>query len=106
MKIGKTHSDPGSRVPQDLQDLGCFSRNLGLLKDRIESDVKGGYKRHKIQQKHVVYLPYFGQDLGSKKKVAGILAHVWLQAKRTGSDFGPFHPKGDPPYSHFKICGF
>ena len=27
-----------------------------------------------------MYLPYFGQDLESKKKVVGILAHVWLQA--------------------------
>ena len=25
-----------------------------------------------------MYLPYFGQDLGSKKRVAGILAHVWV----------------------------
>ena len=27
-----------------------------------------------------MYLPYFGQDLESKKKVVGILAHVWLRA--------------------------
>ena len=26
-----------------------------------------------------MYLPYFGQNLESKKKVVGILAHVWLQ---------------------------
>ena len=25
-----------------------------------------------------MYLPYFGQDLESKKKVVGILAHVWF----------------------------
>ena len=24
-----------------------------------------------------MYLPHFGQDLKSKKKVVGILAHVW-----------------------------
>ena len=29
-----------------------------------------------------MYLPYFDQDLGSKKKVAGILAHVWLGVKK------------------------
>ena len=52
MKIGKkNNSDPGSRVAQDLQDLGHFSRNFGLVKGRTESDVKGGYKCHKLQQK-------------------------------------------------------
>ena len=43
--------DPGCRVPQDLPDRGHFSRNFGLVKDRIEPDVKGGDKRHKLQQK-------------------------------------------------------
>ena len=75
-KFSKTHSNPGSRVPQDLQDLGHFSRNFGLVKGRIEPDVKGGYKRHNLQQKQMMYLPYFGQDLESKKNVVGILAHV------------------------------
>ena len=28
-----------------------------------------------------MYLPYFGQDLESKKKVFGILAHVWSTVK-------------------------
>ena len=50
-KSAITHSDPGSRVPQDLQDLGHFSRNFGLAKDIIESGMKGGCKRHKLQQK-------------------------------------------------------
>ena len=81
MKIGKKiHSDLGSRVLQDLQDLGQFSGNFGLAKDRIELDVKGGYKRHKLQQKRVKKLPYFGQDTESKNKVAGIPAHVCLRA--------------------------
>ena len=37
-----------------------------------------GYKRHKLQQKYMMYPPYFGQGLESKKKkkVIGILAHV------------------------------
>ena len=65
-------------VLQDLQDLGHFSRNLDFVKDRIESDVKRGYKRHKLQQKYTIYLPYFGQDLEPKKTVVGILAHVCL----------------------------
>ena len=70
--------DLGSRVPQDLRDLGHLSRNFGLVKDRIESDVKGGYKRHKLQQKYMIHLYYFCQDLESKKKVVGILTHVWF----------------------------
>ena len=45
----KKHSDEESRVPRDLQNLGHFSRNLGLIEDRIESHVEGGYKRHKLQ---------------------------------------------------------
>ena len=77
MKIGKNRSDPGSRDPQDLQDLGHFSQNFGLVKHMIESHVKGGYKRHKLQQKQMMYFPYFGQDLESKKEAVGILAHVW-----------------------------
>ena len=40
-KSAKTHSDLGSRVLQDLQHLGHFTRNFGLVKDRIESDMKG-----------------------------------------------------------------
>ena len=40
-------------VSQDPQDLGHFSRNIGLVKDRTESDAKGGYKRHKLQQKYI-----------------------------------------------------
>ena len=28
--------------------LGIFSQNFGLVKDRIESDMKGGYKRHML----------------------------------------------------------
>ena len=39
--------------------------------------VKGGYKRRKLQQKSMMYLPYFDQDLESKKRVVGILVHVW-----------------------------
>ena len=82
----KTHSDPESRVPQDLQDLGHFSRNSVLVKNRIKLDVEGGYKRHKQQQKYMVYLPYFGKDLVSKKKLVGILAYVclWRHSHVTG----------------------
>ena len=29
----------------------AFSRKFGLVRDRIESDVKGEYGRHKLQQK-------------------------------------------------------
>ena len=50
-------------APQDLQDHGHFSRNLALVKHRIKLDVKGGYKRHKQQQKQMAYRPYFGKDL-------------------------------------------
>ena len=32
-----------------------------------------------------MYLPYFGQDLESKKKVIGILAHVWSEHKPSTS---------------------
>ena len=32
-----------------------------------------------------MYLPYFGQDLESKKKVVGILAHVWLELTITAT---------------------
>ena len=51
MKWPKTHSDLGSRAPQDLQDLWHFARNFGLVKDGIESEKKGEYKLHKLQQK-------------------------------------------------------
>ena len=30
-----------------------------------------------------MYPPYFDQDLESKKKVVGILAHVWSRSYRT-----------------------
>ena len=35
-----------------------------------------GYKRHRLQQKQIMNLPYFGQYLESKKKVVWILVHV------------------------------
>ena len=41
MKVGKTPSDPESRVPGSWQDLGHFSRNFGAIKNRIECDRKG-----------------------------------------------------------------
>ena len=69
MKIGKNSSDLGSRVPGSWQDIGHFSGNFGYVKYRIQSDVKGEYKRHKLEQKSMTYPPYFGQDLDSKKKV-------------------------------------
>ena len=40
-KVAKIQSDLGSGVPQDLHGLGQFSQNFGLVKDIIESDVKG-----------------------------------------------------------------
>ena len=46
----------------------AFSRNFGEVKDETKSEVKGGYRRN--------------QDLESKIKVVGILAHVCLQANR------------------------
>ena len=67
-KSAKIHSDPGSRAPQDLQNLGRFSQNFDLVRDRIESDVKGGYKRHKPQRK--------------KPFISLILARIWNQRKR------------------------
>ena len=37
-----------SRVPQDLQDLWHFSRNFGLMKDRIQGDINAiTYNRNK-----------------------------------------------------------
>ena len=43
-----------------------------------------------------MYLPYFGQDLESKKKVVGILAHVWGRAGRdvTGRACSGWDPGG------------
>ena len=49
-KWGKT-SDPGFRVPESWQDIWHFSRNLGEIKNRIESDVEEGYKRNKLKLK-------------------------------------------------------
>ena len=50
MKISKKkHSDLGSRVPQDLQVLGHFSRNFCLVKDGIELGEKWGYKHNKLR---------------------------------------------------------
>ena len=51
-KSAKIQWDPGSRVPQDLLDPCSFSRNFGLVKDSIESGVKGNinaisYNRNK-----------------------------------------------------------
>ena len=51
MEIDKRLSDIGYRVPGSWQDLMHFSRNFGEVKDKTELDFKGGYKRHKLQEK-------------------------------------------------------
>ena len=52
MKIGKKNlSDLGPRVPGSGQDLRHFSGNFGEVRDRIESELKEVYNRHKLQQK-------------------------------------------------------
>ena len=75
-KYAKTLSEPGSRAAGSWQDLEHFSRNFHEIKDRIESNVAWGCKRNNHQHKKLMFLPYLGQDLHSKKKVVGILAHV------------------------------
>ena len=45
-----------------------------------------------------MYLPYFGQNLDSKKKTVGILAYVWLRARRSfGVAVGGTTHSGLPP---------
>ena len=78
----------GSRVLKDLQDLGHFSRSFGLLKDRVESYVKGDINEISYNRKKKIseneekmtekMIPYFGHDLESRKKVVRILTQVWL----------------------------
>ena len=37
--------DPGSRAPGSWRHLWHFSRNFGVVKERIETDGKSGFKR-------------------------------------------------------------
>ena len=57
-KWAKILSDAGSIVPRFWQDLRCFSLNFGIVKNRIEADVKGKiYKRNKLnKQRWCVFL--------------------------------------------------
>ena len=51
----------------------------------------------------MIDLPYFRQDPDSKKKVVGILAHVWpLELHRTPEDEqeGPLETSGDHGGDH------
>ena len=68
MKMDKNLSDPGSRVPGSWQDYGHFSRNFGAVKDRIEWDGKGEYKRNALQQIKKMHLSYFWLGSGLKGK--------------------------------------
>ena len=54
--------------------------------------MKKGYKRHKLQQKLMTYLAYFGHDLESKKRVVGILAHVWRREPLLRNEAAPVGP--------------
>ena len=54
--------------------------------------MKKGYKRRKLQHKLMMYLPYFGQDLESKKRVVGILAHVWRREALLRNEAAPVGP--------------
>ena len=65
-------SDTGSIIPGYWQDLGHFSGHFGAGRNRNDSGVKGGYKRNKLQQKYVMRLPTFDQDLDSRKTADGI----------------------------------
>ena len=69
MKVGKTLSDLGSRVPGSWQSLWHFSRNFSEEKNRVESDVKWGHQHNMLEQKKMRHLSYFGQDLDSKERV-------------------------------------
>ena len=67
-KSAKTHSDLGSRVQQDLQDLGHFSQNFGFVTARIESDVKGDINAISYSR--------------NKWRIFLILVRIWNQRKR------------------------
>ena len=82
--------DPGSSVPGSwIQCSGILAGSLECLsifyevKYRIESDVKERQKRisHKGNKWYNLFID-FGQDLDPKKKVVGILAHVWSKHMR------------------------
>ena len=46
--------DHGSGVLGSWQDLWHFSQNFGKVKDRTESEVKGGYQRNKLQLEYII----------------------------------------------------
>ena len=69
--MGKNHQGSKTQGSGILEEFWHFSRNYGTIKDRIESGVKWAinaisYNRNKK------YLPYFGQNLDAKKKVAQV----------------------------------
>ena len=49
--ISPVKMEKKSSVPRSRQDLGPLSRNFGAIKDRIELNVKAGYKGNKLLQK-------------------------------------------------------
>ena len=65
--------DPGFQNSGRI--FGIFSK-LGEVKDKMLSQVDVKYQRNTLQQKRLMHLPYFGQDLDLNKKVVLILAHV------------------------------
>ena len=56
----------GNLDPGILTGSLAFSRSFGLVNDRIDSDVKKGYKCNMLHYKQMSHLSYFVQDLDSK----------------------------------------
>ena len=60
-----------------IQVSGILAGSCAVT-DKLER--KRGNKCNRLQQKLMMHLPYFGQDLGSEKRVAGILAYICFDA--------------------------